>query len=140
MITDLEKLMTDLSDSERNRLRGAFAADPERSPGSQQEAALVTGALDAAIGEWDRAARRLELVVAATLPSRTVTLAVDPVAELAKLWLDRGRLDDALRIGGEAYAISVAGPRYRVEPRIEDIAAMLRSACLAIEPKTENPR
>jgi DNA-binding CsgD family transcriptional regulator/tetratricopeptide (TPR) repeat protein len=78
-----------------------LADDPELSPGSQQEAALVTGALDAAIGEWDRAARRLELVVAATLPSRTVTLAVDPVAELAKLWLDRGRLDDALRIGGE---------------------------------------
>jgi DNA-binding IclR family transcriptional regulator len=40
-----------------------------------------------------------------------------------------------LRIGGEAYAISVAGPRYRVEPRIEEIAAMLRSACLAIEHK-----
>ena len=45
-----------------------------------------------------------------------------------------------LRIGGEAYAISVAGPRYRMEARIEDIAAMLRSACLAIEPKTETPR
>jgi DNA-binding IclR family transcriptional regulator len=45
-----------------------------------------------------------------------------------------------LRIGGEAYAISVAGPRYRMEARIEEIAAMLRSACLAIEPKTESPR
>ncbi|WGT63125.1 IclR family transcriptional regulator [Variovorax paradoxus] len=40
-----------------------------------------------------------------------------------------------LRIGGEAYAISVAGPRYRLEPRIDDVAAMLRSACLAIEHK-----
>lgn len=45
-----------------------------------------------------------------------------------------------LSIGGEAYAISVAGPRYRMEPRIEEIAAMLRAACLAIEPKTESPR
>jgi len=45
-----------------------------------------------------------------------------------------------LRIGGEAYAISVAGPRYRMEARIEEIAAMLRSACLAIEPKNESPR
>ncbi|HWT19413.1 MAG TPA: IclR family transcriptional regulator C-terminal domain-containing protein, partial [Variovorax sp.] len=40
-----------------------------------------------------------------------------------------------LRIGGEAYAISVAGPRYRLEPRIDEVAAMLRSACLAIEHK-----
>jgi len=45
-----------------------------------------------------------------------------------------------LSIGGAAYAISVAGPRYRMEPRIEEIAAMLRAACLAIEPKTEIPR
>jgi hypothetical protein len=27
-----------------------------------------------------------------------------------------------------------------MEARIEEIAAMLRSACLAIEPKTESPR
>jgi DNA-binding IclR family transcriptional regulator len=53
-----------------------------------------------------------------------------------------------LRLGGEAYAISVAGPRYRVEPRIEEIAAMLRAACLSLEPQhqtqtplqTESPR
>jgi IclR family acetate operon transcriptional repressor len=29
----------------------------------------------------------------------------------------------------------VAGPRYRLEPRIDEVAAMLRSACLAIEHK-----
>lgn len=45
-----------------------------------------------------------------------------------------------LRIGGEAYAVSVAGPRYRMEPRIEEIAAMLRAACLALEPKNESLR
>lgn len=45
-----------------------------------------------------------------------------------------------LRIGSEAYAISVAGPRYRMEPRIEEIAAMLRAACLAIDPRNESPR
>ena len=33
MITDLEKLMAKLSDSERDRLRGAFAADPELAEG-----------------------------------------------------------------------------------------------------------
>lgn len=45
-----------------------------------------------------------------------------------------------LRIGGEAYAISVAGPRYRMDACIEDIAAMLRAACLAIELKTESSK
>lgn len=38
-----------------------------------------------------------------------------------------------VHIGGRAYAISVAGPRYRIEPRIEEIAAMLRAACRSIE-------
>jgi hypothetical protein len=33
MTSDLEKLMANLSDSERNRLRGAFAADPELAQG-----------------------------------------------------------------------------------------------------------
>ena len=38
-----------------------------------------------------------------------------------------------VHIGGQAYAISIAGPRYRVEPRIEEVAAMLRAACRSIE-------
>jgi hypothetical protein len=33
MTTDLEQLMANLSDSERVRLRGAFAADPELAQG-----------------------------------------------------------------------------------------------------------
>jgi hypothetical protein len=33
MTSDLEKLMANLSDSERDRLRGAFAADPELAQG-----------------------------------------------------------------------------------------------------------
>jgi len=33
MTSDLEKLMAHLSDSERDRLRGAFAADPELAQG-----------------------------------------------------------------------------------------------------------
>lgn len=40
-----------------------------------------------------------------------------------------------LRINGESYAISVAGPRYRLESRAEEVAAMLRAACLSIERK-----
>ncbi|MEV0842334.1 AAA family ATPase [Actinocatenispora sera] len=80
----------------------ALADDPELSPGSRREAALVAGALDAAGGDAERATRRLELVVDQTLPPRTVGIAVDPVAELAMLWLGQGRMADALRIGGEA--------------------------------------
>ena len=41
-----------------------------------------------------------------------------------------------LRINGESYAISVAGPRYRLEPRAEEIAAMLRAACISVERKS----
>ena len=33
MTTDLEKLMAKLSDTERDRLKGAFAADPELAQG-----------------------------------------------------------------------------------------------------------
>jgi hypothetical protein len=33
MTSDLEKLMANLSDSERDRLKGAFAADPELAQG-----------------------------------------------------------------------------------------------------------
>jgi hypothetical protein len=33
MTSDLEKLMANLSDSERDRLKGAFAADPELARG-----------------------------------------------------------------------------------------------------------
>ena len=33
MTSDLDKLMANLSDSERDRLRGAFAADPELAQG-----------------------------------------------------------------------------------------------------------
>jgi len=40
MITDLEKLMAKLSDSDRDRLRGAFAADPELAEGLS---AMLTG-------------------------------------------------------------------------------------------------
>jgi hypothetical protein len=33
MTSDIEKLLANLSDSERDRLRGAFAADPELAQG-----------------------------------------------------------------------------------------------------------
>ena len=39
------------------------------------------------------------------------------------------------KLGAETYAVSIAGPLYRVEPHIEKLAAMLRVACAAIEKK-----
>ncbi|MDR1967296.1 MAG: IclR family transcriptional regulator [Burkholderiaceae bacterium] len=38
-----------------------------------------------------------------------------------------------LRIGGQAYAVSIAGPRYRIEPRTEELAALLRAACHSMD-------
>lgn len=39
------------------------------------------------------------------------------------------------KLGAETYAVSIAGPLYRVEPHMERLAAMLRVACTAIEQK-----
>lgn len=39
------------------------------------------------------------------------------------------------KLGSEHYAISIAGPLYRVEPHIERLASMLRAACSTIEQK-----
>lgn len=39
------------------------------------------------------------------------------------------------KLGAEHYAISIAGPLYRIEPNIERLACMLRLACSTIEQK-----
>ena len=39
------------------------------------------------------------------------------------------------KLGTEYYAISIAGPLYRIEPNIERLASMLRVACTTIEQK-----
>jgi len=79
------------------------------------------------------------------LTEATLTRAADIEAELARSaergWFanigesigDLAGIAWPVRIGGQAWAISVVGPRYRVEPRQEALAAMLRSACRAIE-------
>lgn len=38
-----------------------------------------------------------------------------------------------VRLGRQMYAVSIAGPRHRIEPRIEELSVMLRAACAAIE-------
>jgi hypothetical protein len=53
MTTDLEQLMANLSDSERDRLKGAFAADPELARG------LSTMLADLPPGVQERLVRRL---------------------------------------------------------------------------------
>lgn len=58
MNSDLEQLMANLSDSERDRLRGAFATDPELAHGlSTMLAALPPGSQEQLIR---RLAARLE--------------------------------------------------------------------------------
>jgi len=37
------------------------------------------------------------------------------------------------RLSGETYAMSIAGPRYRIESRQEEFARMLRAACIVLE-------
>lgn len=53
MTRDLEQLMANLSDSERDRLKGAFAADPELAHG------LSTMLADLPPGVQERLMRRL---------------------------------------------------------------------------------
>ena len=38
-----------------------------------------------------------------------------------------------VKLSGETYAISLAGPRYRIEPKQDEFARMLRAACIVLE-------
>lgn len=104
----------------------------------------------ALLSTLDPETRRATLAAAKLqkLTDSTLTELADIEAEIARSvargWFanlgesipDLAGLAWPLRINGEAYAISVAGPRYRLEPRCEEIAAMLRAACLSIEQKS----
>ncbi|MEN7527349.1 MULTISPECIES: IclR family transcriptional regulator [unclassified Cupriavidus] len=46
---------------------------------------------------------------------------------------DVGALAWPVRLSGESYAISIAGPVYRIEPHLERYAAILRAACASLE-------
>lgn len=46
---------------------------------------------------------------------------------------DVGALAWPVRLSGECYGISIAGPVYRIEPQLERYAAMLRTACATLE-------
>jgi len=46
---------------------------------------------------------------------------------------DVGALAWPVKLSGEWYAISIAGPVYRIEPNLERYAAMLRTACATLE-------
>ena len=58
MTNDIEKLMANLSDSERDRLRGAFATDPELAEGLSTMLADLTPDMQAQL--MRRLAARLE--------------------------------------------------------------------------------
>lgn len=101
----------------------------------------------ALLSTLDQEARRA-MLAASTLAQLTDATLTQPVAieqeierSVARGWFanlgesipDLAGVAWPVRINGEAYAISVAGPRYRLEPRCEEIAAMLRAACISIE-------
>lgn len=46
---------------------------------------------------------------------------------------DVGALAWPVRLSGECYALSIAGPVYRIEPHLERYAAILRAACASLE-------
>lgn len=46
---------------------------------------------------------------------------------------DVGALAWPVRLSGECYAISIAGPVYRIEPHLDRYAPMLRAACASLE-------
>lgn len=46
---------------------------------------------------------------------------------------DVGAIAWPLKLSGETYAISVGGPVYRIEPKQEEYAKILRAACTALE-------
>src|SRR3546814_13665594 len=54
-------------------------------------------------------------------------------ANLGESMDDVGAIAWPVRVSGNAYAISIAGPLYRIEDNIEDKAKKLRAACRFIE-------
>ena len=97
------------------------------------------------IGRENVGARQLEVVLGEIQKGKGALPHAHPgIEQVCYMIQGRARAE----VGGEAYAISVAGPRYRMEARIEEIAAMLRAACLSLEPqhqtqtpfRTESPR
>lgn len=69
------------------------------------EAALVTGLLNAASGSQGHAEDRFNFVLAERRERGELLHAAEPAAALARLWLTRGRVDDALRVTGEPASV-----------------------------------
>jgi hypothetical protein len=81
MTTDLEQLMANLSDSERDRLKGAFAADPELARG------LSTMLADLPPGIQEQLMRRLAARLETTsLGGGLVPALTDVIQEALERW------------------------------------------------------
>jgi DNA-binding NarL/FixJ family response regulator len=74
-------------------------------PMAHQEAALVTGMLDAATGERAWAEEKLTLVLAERLRRGAGAYTMEPAGALARLYLDEGRAADALAVTATPAAI-----------------------------------
>ncbi|CAG2135506.1 IclR family transcriptional regulator [Cupriavidus plantarum] len=101
-------------------------------------------ALLAAMDDDERAALLKQLPLE-RFTARTLTTRKDIEAELvaskargafvnlSESMPDVGALAWPVRLSGECYAISIAGPVYRIEPNIERFSAILRTACATLE-------
>jgi DNA-binding CsgD family transcriptional regulator/tetratricopeptide (TPR) repeat protein len=84
---------------------GALVAEADIHPGARLEALLVTGLVQAAVGNSGQASQLLERALATAREAGLVFEVVEPAAALGRLALADGRADDAMRITEEAVAI-----------------------------------
>ncbi len=111
---------------------------------SELHANSIGKALLAAMDEAERATLLAHLPFQA-FTSRTLTTPAALEADLqqarergayvnlSESMPDVGALAWPVRLSGECYAISIAGPVYRIEPHLDRYAPMLRAACAALE-------
>jgi DNA-binding CsgD family transcriptional regulator len=83
----------------------ALSEDEGLRPAARLQAVLVTGLLDAAAGDRDRAEERLRQVLGDALRRGAVEYATEPAAALARLALTRGESEASLKITDEPAGI-----------------------------------
>jgi DNA-binding CsgD family transcriptional regulator/tetratricopeptide (TPR) repeat protein len=86
---------------------GAFVAGADLHLITRFEALLVTGLLQAATGVREPAARSLDRALAAAGQTGMADAVMEPAAALSRIALAEGRVEDALRMTEEPFAIMV---------------------------------
>ncbi len=120
----------------------SYVADPgtRRYPHSNSLGKALLSMMDAAERDKILRSRKLErfnerTLVTADALEADITLSQERgwFQNLGESMTDVGAIAWPLNMSGGEYAVSIAGPLYRIEPRLEMLAQQLRMACRVME-------